>query len=414
MTVDNYITALEKIRNGAEALRLACSEVIGALKAEKFKAQREERQQATDNEKERLLAVGKEVSAFEFSEKEINKMPKQVKAYFKAGKIRASVRKKGNVYEIRCGILGREISASSKNFEVAKKKFVCKLDEILSPKEIYGSNYQIPFEDYADKWLEIKRRTTKPTTYNEYERMVQRDLKPAFKGRLLHEITRSMVQSYLFTKVDAGKLRTAHKLQLTLHCIFDLAEADFNIPSPMKRIVLPNYEKERGTPLAISEERDFVKLCIGGGTARSALLVMLYFGLRRSEVKTITVNDNSITVVTSKQRLGKNEVLRTIPFTPAFLKVLPYVNFEEAKKTSVNTIYTVFKRLFPKRHPHELRYTFISRCKECGVNPEVVMLWAGHEDDKDVASSRVNRRYTVYSQEFLEKEAKKVDYTLDF
>lgn len=414
MTVDNYITALEKIRTGAENLRLALSEVIGALKAEKFKAQREERKQKATEEKP-LLIVGKEISAFEFSEKEILKMPKHIRAYFKAGKIRAGVRlKNGNVHEIRCSICGREISASSKNFEVAKKKFVAKLDEILSPKEIYGSNYQIPFEDYADKWLEIKRRTTKPSTFNEYERMVNRDLKPQFKGRLLHEITRSMVQSYLFTKVDAGKLRTAHKLQLTLHCIFDLAEVDFNIPSPMKRIVLPNYEKERGVPLTLAEEKQLVEFCKKGGTATSAFLVILYFGLRRSEVQTLTVGERAITVVTSKQRLGRNEVLRTIPFTPVFERVLPYVDFEKAKKTNINTIYTAFKRLFPHKHPHELRYTFISRCKECGVNPEVVMLWSGHEEDKDVISSRVNRRYTVFSQEFLTEEAKKVDYTLDF
>lgn len=412
MTVDNYITAIENIRKMAETLRLACSEVIGALKAEKFKAQREERQRASVPEP--VLIVGKEVSAFNFTNKEIDKMPKQLRAYFKAGRIRASIRKRSNVYEIRCSICGRRISASSKNLEIAKKKFVTKLDEVLSPKELYGSGYVIPFEDYADKWLEIKRRTTKETTYSEYERMVQRDLKPAFKGRCLHEISRSMVQAYLFTKVDAGKLRTAHKLQLTLKCIFDLAEADFNIPSPMKRIVLPNYEKERGVPLNLEQESELVRYCRGGGTASSALLIMLFFGLRRSEVKTLTVDNEALTVVTSKTRLGKNEVLRTIPFTPAFKRVLPYVDFEKAKKTNVNTIYTVFKRLFPKKHPHELRYTFISHCKELGVNPEVVMLWSGHEEDKDVVTSRVNRRYTVYSQEFLLNEAKKVDYTLDF
>ena len=118
MTVDNYITALENIRKMAETLRLACSEVIGALKAEKYKAQREQKKQEATI-KEQLLIVDKEVSALEFSEKEINKMPKHVRAYFKAGKIRAGVRKRNNIYEIRVGICGRQISASSKNFEVA-------------------------------------------------------------------------------------------------------------------------------------------------------------------------------------------------------------------------------------------------------------------------------------------------------
>lgn len=57
-------------------------------------------------------------------------------------------------------------------------------------------------------------------------------------------------------------------------------------------------------------------------------------------------------------------------------------------------------------------YTYITRCKECGVNPEVVMLWDGHEQDKDVKSSRVDRGYTDYSEEYLLKEAAKVQYDI--
>ena len=40
------------------------------------------------------------------------------------------------------------------------------------------------------------------------------------------------------------------------------------------------------------------------------------------------------------------------------------------------------------------------------------MLGAGHSFDKDVASSAVDRGYTDYSQEYLVKEAQKIDYIL--
>ena len=76
------------------------------------------------------------------------------------------------------------------------------------------------------------------------------------------------------------------------------------------------------------------------------------------------------------------------------------------------TIASAMKRLFPNHHPHELRYTFITRCKECGVNPEVVMLWDGHSFDKDVRTTEVDRGYTDYSEEYLRKEALKVDYQI--
>lgn len=62
--------------------------------------------------------------------------------------------------------------------------------------------------------------------------------------------------------------------------------------------------------------------------------------------------------------------------------------------------------------PHEWIYTFITRCKECGVNPELVMLWDGHEEDKDVKSSKVDRGYTDYSEEYQLEQAQLVDYEI--
>ena len=55
-------------------------------------------------------------------------------------------------------------------------------------------------------------------------------------------------------------------------------------------------------------------------------------------------------------------------------------------------------------------YTFITRCKESGVHGEVVLLWDGHEEDKTIHSSKVDRGYTDFSKEFQLKEATKVNY----
>ena len=75
-----------------------------------------------------------------------------------------------------------------------------------------------------------------------------------------------------------------------------------------------------------------------------------------------------------------------------------------------NTVRDAVKRIFPDRHIHEFRYTFITRAKECGVNPEVVMLWSGHEFDNDVKTSRVDRGYTTYSDEYLLLEINKIRF----
>ena len=104
--------------------------------------------------------------------------------------------------------------------------------------------------------------------------------------------------------------------------------------------------------------------------------------------------------------LGQNVVLRKIPFTPAAKKVIPYIDFEKAKNANLNTVATRMKRLFSNHHPHELRHTFITRCKECGVQSEVVSIWAGHS----LSGTITTTVYTHYSDEFQLKEAEKVNY----
>ena len=171
---------------------------------------------------------------------------------------------------------------------------------------------------------------------------------------------------------------------------------------------------QKGSALTKEEEGKLVEYCRNRkDDVASALLVLLYFGLRQSELPSIKIiNDNTLECETSKERMGRNVTLRCIPFTPMFRKVKSLVDFEKAKNVNVYTLRSAFKRLFPEHHPHELRYTFITRCKECGVNHELVMLWDGHSSDKDVKTSVVDRGYTDYSQEYILAEAEKVNYDL--
>ncbi len=145
-------------------------------------------------------------------------------------------------------------------------------------------------------------------------------------------------------------------------------------------------------------------------------MVLNLFGLRRGELKTIEVIEiNShkfLRVETEKVRKGHNKKYREIPFTPMVEKYLEYINFETAKTCSGSSMVRFFKQHFPERHLHELRSTFISRVKECGVNLEIVMLWDGHEQDKEVRSSKVDREYTTYSKEYYYSESRKVNYAL--
>lgn len=359
-------------------------------------------------------------SGFKFTKQEIKAMPEHIRKIFIANNYIVNYRITSNGYfEARIRRKGMYIEASGRDFETMRTRFIQRLtafyDRPAVQPQVEEITPEIPtaqnvlFGDYGRDWLKIKEQTTKPSTYKEYERSFRVDLEPAFGNRVLAEITRNELQNYLFGIVGENKHRKAEKLALMLNCIFDMAAEDFSIPSPMKKVVLPNYQTKKGQALTSDEEERLIKYCKSHREVEGtdALLVLLLFGLRKSELASLEIIDGKwLQCKTSKERLGQNVVLRKIPFTPQAKKYLPFIDFEKAKKANLNTISTRMKRLLPERHPHELRHTFISRCKECGVASEVVSIWAGHSLSGTITSTV----YTHYSEEFQLKEAEKVIY----
>ena len=320
-------------------------------------------------------------SGFKFTKQEIKAMPEHIRKIFIANNYIVNYRITSNGYfEARIRRKGMYIEASGRDFETMRTRFMQKLaafyDRPAGQQQIEEITPEIPtptadtvlFGDYGRDWLKIKEQTTKPSTYKEYERSFRVDLEPMFGNRVLAEITRNELQNYLFGIVGENKHRKAEKLALMLNCIFDMAAEDFSIPSPMKKVVLPNYQTKKGQALTKDEEERLIKYCKSHREVEGtdALLVLLLFGLRKSELASIEIIDGKwLQCETSKERLGQNVVLRKIPFTPQAKKYTSFIDFEKAKRTNLNTISTRMKRLLPERHPHELRHTFISRCKEC-------------------------------------------------
>ena len=320
-------------------------------------------------------------SGFKFTRQEIKAMPEHIRKIFIANNYIVNYRITSNGYfEARIRRKGMYIEASGRDFETMRTRFMQKLaafyDRPAGQQQIEEITPEIPtptadtvlFGDYGRDWLKIKEQTTKPSTYKEYERSFRVDLEPMFGNRVLAEITRNELQNYLFGIVGENKHRKAEKLALMLNCIFDMAAEDFSIPSPMKKVVLPNYQTKKGQALTKDEEERLIKYCKSHREVEGtdALLVLLLFGLRKSELASIEIIDGKwLQCETSKERLGQNVVLRKIPFTPQAKKYTSFIDFEKAKRTNLNTISTRMKRLLPERHPHELRHTFISHCKEC-------------------------------------------------
>lgn len=172
-------------------------------------------------------------------------MSVQMRNVFKYNNICVRYRYIRGMFQARYRRDGKRIEVASMDFEVMKEKFI----------EAYSTDTKCPppgspagrvtFAMCAESWLKIKERTTKPSTYKEYVRSYNVNLKPTFSNLKIGEITRAMIQDYLFTFVDKGRHRTAEKLKLQLNCIFDMAVEDYKIESPMKKIVIPSAKPKR-------------------------------------------------------------------------------------------------------------------------------------------------------------------------
>lgn len=358
-------------------------------------------------------------STFYLTKKEILKLPEEFQKIITI-ELPIYVRQKPNgVFEARFRSHGYNISVSSVDYDKLKPKFLLKLANYTPPQLEVQTVETLPapprplLTETAERWLELKRPTIKPTTHAYYVQLLGANIYPAFSGRYLDEIKQSDVQAILNEYIAQGKYRTATKIFQTLNAVFEFAVGEELLGrSPMRLLKPPKYEERGGVALTMHEEREFLRLLNESNCTReikNALLVLLYTGIRRSELASARLDGEFISVISAKTRKGFQEKRRFIPVTPMLARYLPDVDITRLNNIRPDALTQAFKRLMPAHHLHELRHTFITRAQECGVPREVVSVWAGHAAD----NTQTSNTYTHFSREFMAKEAQKVIYNLD-
>ena len=405
--LNKVLKALEQIPNEKErddAMQIvlkAASESITLERLKKISSFREEEKKKEEGQ-----------GFIKFTKKEIESMPEIIQRLFVFDEKVITYRfVRGKYYQARYRRDGLNVEVMCKDFEQMKRKFIEKFYRALTEKQ---STKYPKFREFVEEWLKIKKQTVKESTYNSYENLVFAHILPRFGKMFLNEITRKEIQDFLFGLVDQSKNRTAHKIKQLMSNMFVMIADDYDLRNPVEKVVLSHYKVKKGRAFTKDEEHQIIEYCKKNPylAGVSAVLTLIYTGMRVGELPSIKVYSNYLTCITEKTRRGHDEVVRKIPFTPMLKKVIDLIDFEKARTVSPYSVRDLLKRIFPDRHVHEFRYTFITRAKECGVNPEVVMIWSGHEFDNDVKTSRVDRGYTTYSDEYLFREASKVRYEL--
>lgn len=328
------------------------------------------------------------------------------------------VRQKPNgVYEARFRAKGYNISVSSTDYEKLKQKFIQKLENLAKPAQAVQAVEEEPlmpkqplFTEVAELWLKLKRSAIKQNTYGYYVQLFNANIYPAFNDYYLADIKQSQIQALINEYIDGEKYRTATKIYQTLNAVFEFAVAEELIPrSPLRALKAPKYEERNGCPLTQSEERELLKRIADSKCApevASALIFLLYTGIRCAELASVIIEDGFVSVVCAKVRKGFSEKRRFIPVTPMLEKWMHSFELEKLRSVRPDALTQAMKRLMPNHHLHELRHTFITRCQECGVSREVVSVWAGHAAD----NTQTSNVYTHFSREYMKTQAKKVIY----
>ena len=355
-------------------------------------------------------------SAFlQFTDKEIKKMPKQFRPIFKTGKVRAHIRKtKSGSYQIRIMINGNRITATDKNLETAKQIF---LERLYNPEKWARERRKRKdnnlLGDYTLKWLEVaKKPYIKENTYDFYLQTIQTYIIPKLGKEPIKSISQVDIQKFLNEYTEKGLNRTAEKIMMVLNQVFNYAVGEDIInKSPMINVKIGAYEQEHGVPLSREEEKAFLSSFRQDSTPnKQAYAFMLYTGIRRAELATMTIDETWVTVVSAKQRKGLKEKTRRIPISPMLRKILPLINVDGIKKIAKNTLTCKFAKAIPGHHLHDLRHTFITRCQECEIPREIVSIWAGHSADQSI-TTLVYTHLEQYEERQL-KEIAKYDYDL--
>lgn len=333
-------------------------------------------------------------------------MPKFFRTLYKlkGGKV-AHIRKKQNgTYEIRYRRDGFNISVGSKNLADAKERFV----QILCDANVNEQYNKVFFGEFAEQWLEVvKKPHVKENTYQDYLLVFRAHVFPQFRDKRLRDIKPLDVQTLINSIEQKGSPRTAGKVYILLKALFDFALAeDLIVRNPMTIIKKPQHETKHGQAFLVEEERAFVSKCIASKSpCKYAYILMLFTGIRRSELPSVQIDKQWVTVITAKTRKGQNQKTRKIPISPMLKPFLPYMTRENLAVKD-DTLSRYFPKLAPHRHLHELRHTFITRCQECGISRELTSLWAGHRADNTVTSNV----YTHFSEAFQIGEIQKLRY----
>ena len=343
-----------------------------------------------------------------FTTQEILKMPKKFREQLKLNgywvTIRERVRGKTSCdYELRYRRNGYNISVSAKTKEKAKERFIEKT-LALDPDTCTKSTIPTGFHDFSMYYFEkFRKRKVVKKTYDSDLARYKRYIRPKF-GNIPIQTVLPLACQELVDEITEMKLgKTADEILSLLNQTFKMAIKHGLIKNnPMDIVFHIQHERVHGAALTIEEERKLLQ-ATAGTPYQLMFAIALYTGVRPYEYKSVKLVGNMIIAQNCKRKnaaQGKIEWKR-IPVSPM---LAPYLDGSAIRFYIPEVVRDKFKSILPNHTLKDMRTTFYTRCKTCGVALEALKEFMGH------TGNGLDRAYTDLPDEFLIAEAQKIKY----
>ena len=121
------------------------------------------------------------------------------------------------------------------------------------------------------------------------------------------------------------------------------------------------------------------------------------------KILTNTINELKVpvTIKNGKLKSYQKNLFRTIPIFPLYKQVAEH----DCGKLNPRKLSYEFREYCPNHQLKDLRHTFTTRARECGIDNELVAVWTGHSLGNITSSV-----YTHFSIGFQQEQAKKLVY----
>lgn len=322
-------------------------------------------------------------------------------------KMQGGIIKRGKTYSIKYYFEGRHYWKSGFKTKKAAERYRAKILSEISDgahKELKD----IPFDTFANRWLEEKKEKVRPSTIRFYRPVVKVNLIPFFGSRKLKTIDYTLCKKYIAQKQAEGRLsnRTVGYCVMVLSMIFKEAIKEGYLKvNPCQYVERPKAVKKEFRILSAEELQKFLENV--NPRYKILFLTASLTGLRQGEVLGLTwdcldLKEGTLTVKHSlyKGKLvePKTEKAKRTVSLPSYLISELRKHKLQSKPNSLNLVFTnkngqpidgdnFYKRQFlpaleraylPKVRFHDLRHGYASYALALGQDLASVSHRLGH------------------------------------